>query len=95
MKVRSEVIQPDASAWSAVVEVRGVVFVASFVANRLVCRLAPYRHPPRYPKWCLEYVQRWAQARIASLPANWMQAHQALYGSPSAGAAWVDEPRST
>ncbi len=79
MKVRNEVVQPDASAWSAVLEVRGVVFVASFVANRLTCRLAPYRHPPRYPKWCLEHVQRWAEGRIALLPHGWMLAHHALY----------------
>lgn len=87
MKVRSEVIQPDASAWSAVVEVRGVVFVA----NRLACHLAPYRHPPRYPKWCLEHVRRWAETRIASLPPSWMQAHQALYQSAPAAAACANE----
>jgi len=85
MLIRSEVTQPDASAWSAVVEVRGVVFAASFVANRLTCRLVPYRHPPRYPKWYLEHVRRWAETRLALLPEAWMLAHTELYGGVGPG----------
>lgn len=92
MKVISQVAQPDASAWSAVVEVRGVTFVANYVANRLVCFLAPYRHPPRYPEWYLQHVKRWAESRIASLPSSWMQAHRALYPSAPKAADGVTKP---
>jgi hypothetical protein len=39
MKVVQESLQADASAWSAVVEVQGVAYVAHFVANRLTVGL--------------------------------------------------------
>lgn len=81
MKIISEVTQPDGSAWSAVVEVRGVAFVANYVANRLTCSLAPYRHAPRRPRWYLESVQRWAEKQVAALPADWMQMHRDLYSA--------------
>lgn len=81
MKVVSEVIQPDASAWSALVEVRGVLFRASYVANRLNCGLAPYKHAPRRPRWYLESVQRWAEKKVAALPADWMKMHREMYAA--------------
>lgn len=80
MKVTSETIQSDASAWTALVEVRGVSFRAIYVAGRLSCSLAPYKHPPRVPRWCLDYVRRWAAGRVEALPPEWHAAHTALYG---------------
>ena len=79
MHVEHVSLQPDGSAWSALVRVRGVLFVASFVAERLTVRLGPYKHPPRRPAWALASVQAWAEMQLAALPADWLALHRALY----------------
>lgn len=79
MKVISENMVEDGSAWNAVVEVRGVLYVASFVASKLAVRLAPYKHNPRRPRWAIESVQKWAQEKVQALPAAWIAQHEAMY----------------
>ncbi len=79
MHVHSETIQPDASAFSAVVEVRGVTYIANYVAGRLNVGLAPYKRAPRRPRWAIEHVRQWAANRVAELPAEWHAAHNAMY----------------
>ena len=79
MKVVQEVTQPDASAWSALVEVNGIAYVASYVANRLSVRLAPYKHAPRRPRWHEKAVRDWAQNQIEALPMEWFAMHRELY----------------
>lgn len=79
MNVQTETIEQDASAWTALVIVQGVLYVASFVADRLTVRLAPYKHPPRRARWYEKAVREWAEKRIALLPSAWMDAHRALY----------------
>jgi len=79
MKVIDQTTQEDGSAWTAVVEVRGVRYRASYVASKLVVGLVPYKHPPRRPKWANEYVLTWAKKQVAELPEAWMRRHYALY----------------
>ncbi len=79
MQVEAITQQPDASAWSAVVRVQGLVYVASYVAARLTVKLGPYKHPPRRPRWHLESVRKWAEQQVAALPAEWIAAHRAMY----------------
>lgn len=83
MQVQSEVMEPDGSAWCAVLVVKGVIYRASYVANRLSCSLGPYKHAPRRPSWALEAVRRWAEARVAALPAAWLEAHREMYAEPA------------
>ena len=82
MHIESEELQPDGSAWTALVRVRGVLYVASFVAEKLTVRLAPYKHAPRRPRWAEAHVQRWAEKRVRGLPQPWHELHRALYAQP-------------
>lgn len=79
MQVEKLVQETDGSSWGAVVRVQGVIFVASYVANRLSVHLGPYKHAPRRPRWAEEHVKRWAEKQVAELPAEWIHKHQALY----------------
>lgn len=81
MKVETIKMEQDGSAWSAIVRVQGIVYVATYVANKLQVRLGPYKHAPRRPGWALESVQRWATAQIASLPADWLALHREMYAA--------------
>lgn len=81
MKVIDEITHEDASAWLAVVEVRGVRYRASYVDSKLAVGLVPYKHPPRRPRWAVQSVQTWAEKRIAELPDAWIALHRALYGN--------------
>lgn len=81
MNIISDFAHDDGSSWAAVVEVRGVLFRASFVASTLSVGLVPYRHPPRRPRWLEKAVRAWAEKRVEALPAAWMAAHQELYAS--------------
>ena len=83
MEIRNEIIQPDGSAYSAIVYVRGVMFVVNYVNNRLSVGLGPYKHSPRRPRWYQESVQAWAEKRIKELPIGFFVAHQELYGVPA------------
>lgn len=83
MEIKNEVIQSDGSAYSALVYVRGVLFVVNYVNNRLSVGLGPYKHPPRRPRWYQESVQAWAEKRIKELPPEFFAAHQELYGVPA------------
>lgn len=79
MKIIHQTIQEDASAWTAVVEVRGVLYRASYVATKLAVGLIPYKHPPRRPRWAEQSVRTWAEKQIATLPEAWIRMHCALY----------------
>ena len=81
MKVIANTIESDGSAWSAVVEVQGVVYRAAYVANRLSCGIAPYKHNPRRARWAEKYVKSWAEKQVAKLPADWMKKHKAMYAA--------------
>lgn len=83
MKITNETLQPDGSGWSAIAEVRGVLFVASYVNNRLTVRLAPYKYPPRRPAWFMESVQRWAEKRLTEIDPAWFELHRAMYNNES------------
>lgn len=80
MKIIMEETQVDASAWTAVVEVAGVLFRAGYVASKLSVGLVPYKSKPRRPRWALTSVQAWAEQRVRALPPAWMEAHCKLYG---------------
>lgn len=79
MNVVNEARESDGSAWTAVVEVRGVFYRASYVASKLDVGLAPYKHAPRRPRWALDYVKQWAAKQVAALPADWIDLHKAMY----------------
>jgi hypothetical protein len=79
MKIIDETLQEDASAWTAVVEVRGVRYRASYVASKLAVGLVPYKHPPRRPRWVEQHVRTWAEQQIAAISVPWMDMHRALY----------------
>jgi hypothetical protein len=83
MQIESQTTQADASAWSAVVIVSGVRFVASFVAGKITADIAPYKFPPRRPRWAVASVKKWAETEVAKLPAAWHQAHASMYGIES------------
>lgn len=84
MRIDKEVIQPDGSSYSALVYVRGVLFVVNYVNNRLTVGLGPYKHAPRRPRWYQESVQSWAEKRIKELPVEFFEKHHALYGDKGA-----------
>lgn len=65
------------------VMVGGVLFVVSYVGNRLTVKLGPYKNAPRRPRWYQESVQAWAEKRIKELPPEFFAAHQELYGVPA------------
>jgi hypothetical protein len=69
----------DGSSWSAVVNLKGVVYRASYVASKLTVGLAPYKHRPRRPRWAENAVRKWAEERVAALPSSWIAAHAAMY----------------
>lgn len=79
MLILSETAFDDGSAWCAVVNIRGVVYRASFVASKLSVGLGPYKHRPHRPRWAEGAVRKWAEARVKALPASWMAAHEAMY----------------
>jgi hypothetical protein len=79
MKIVDVTLQDDASAWTAVVEVRGVRYRASYVASKLSVGLVPYKHPPRRPRWVEQHVRTWAEQKIAAISEAWMVMHRALY----------------
>lgn len=79
MNIISMTAESDGSSWVAVVEVRGVVYRAGFVAGRLSCGLGPYKHAPRRPRWAEKSVREWAEKQVAQLPAEWMEKHRAMY----------------
>jgi len=79
MRVEKQIQEADGSAWTALVRVQGVLYVASYVANRLSVRLGPYKHAPRRPRWAEEQVNRWAEQQIALLPSDWICKHQEMY----------------
>lgn len=83
MEIKNEVIESDGSAYSALVHVQGVLFVVSYVDNRLTVKLGPYKHAPRRPRWYQESVQAWAEKRIKELPPEFFAAHHELYGTPA------------
>ena len=83
MEIKNEVIQPDGSAYAALVYVRGVLYVVTYIDNRLVVKLGYYKYPPRRPRWYLESVQAWAEKRMKELPPEFFAAHQELYGVPA------------
>lgn len=79
-------IQPDASAWSAVVCYGGpadieLVISALYADGRLKVSAARYDHVvPMYALGAEQAVMEWAQAEVANLPAEWHAAHAQLYG---------------
>jgi hypothetical protein len=79
MNIITNHIESDGSAWTAVVEVEGVVYRAAYVANKLTCGLGPYKHNPRRPRWAEKSVKQWAEKQVAQLPADWMKLHQEMY----------------
>lgn len=79
MKIIDQMTQEDASAWTAVVEVGGVRYRASYVAGKLAVGLVPYKHPPRRPRWAVQSVRTWAEKQVATLPEDWIRMHRVLY----------------
>jgi hypothetical protein len=80
MKVISETLHEDGSGWNAVVEIRGVMYVAHYVSNRLTVHLGPYKHAPRRARWLPDAVTAWATKRVAEvLTPAWLDLHRAMY----------------
>ncbi|WP_434716320.1 hypothetical protein [Paraburkholderia sp. A3RO-2L] len=81
MEIIGMTMENDGSAWTASVKLRGVLFVAAYVNNRLTVRLGPYRHPPRRPRWLDGAVREWAENQVAAIDQEWMDKHRALYAT--------------
>lgn len=79
MNVITNNLESDGSAWTAVVEVQGVIYRAAYVANKLTCGIGPYKHNPRRPRWAEKSVKQWAEKQVAQLPASWLKLHQEMY----------------
>jgi hypothetical protein len=79
MQVDNITIEQDGSQWVALVRVQGVLYVASYAANRLSVRLGPYKHNPRRPRWAEKSVMEWAEKQVAALPPEWMELHRRMY----------------
>jgi hypothetical protein len=79
MNVTSETVYEDGSGWTALVNVKGIAFVASHVNNKVNVQMAPYKFAPRIAKWMPAYVQKWANERVAALPADYHQKHKEIY----------------
>ncbi len=79
MNLIHEEKQEDGSAWSAIVEVAGVKFRASYVNNSLTVGLVPYKHNPRRPRWAEKAVKQWASKIVAGFDAEWMSKHRSIY----------------
>ena len=80
MNITNETVYEDGSGWVALVSVKGIAFRASHVNGKVTCGLAPYKFAPRVPKWVGGYVQKWAEERVAALPADYHSKHNELYG---------------
>ena len=80
MKIDHENIQPDGSAFTASVYVRGVLYIVSYVNHKLLVKIAPYKQPPARARWYLESVEVWAKKRLAELPEAFFVGHAELYG---------------
>lgn len=92
MQIINEVAHEVGSAWVAAVKVKGVLYVASYVASKLSVKLGPYKHTPRRPAWAEQSVRTWAEKRVAGLSEAWMSLHRTMYASqaetlPSGGEA--------
>lgn len=81
MQVINITQEADASAWTALVNVQGVLYRAAYVANRLTVGLAPYKHAPRRPRWAEKSVKDWAEKQVATLPPQWIAAHRTMYAA--------------
>jgi hypothetical protein len=92
MQIIHEVAHEDGSAWVASVRVKGVLYVASYVASTLSVKLGPYKHAPRRPRWAEQSVRTWAEKRVAVLSEAWMSLHRAMYSSHAETAACGGEP---
>ena len=79
MRVINTELYDDGSAWNATVEIGGVVYVASYVDNKLDVRLGQYRHNPRRPRWHMKAVREWAEKQLKSIPAEWFLMHEEMY----------------
>lgn len=81
MDIISQTAEDDGSQWVAVVALKGVMYVASYVNNKLSVRLGPYKHSPRRPRWLEDAVREWAEKQIAALSPEWMNLHRELYAA--------------
>lgn len=79
MQITTNIAHEDGSAWQGVVRVEGVLYVASFVANRLTVKLGPYKHNPRRARWHIAHVTKWAEQQVAALSPEWLELHRAMY----------------
>lgn len=68
----------DGSGWNAIVEVKGLIVIASFT-EKLNVQLAPYTHPQRAPKWVFDYVRKWAETEIDKLGSDWIKKNREMY----------------
>jgi hypothetical protein len=86
MRIKSILIQPDASAWSAVVSYSGpqdaeLIISCLYADGRLKVSAARYDHQvPMFSLGAEQAVLEWAQVEVANLPAEWHAAHAQLYG---------------
>lgn len=79
MNVIETKTQEDASAWTGVVNLQGVVYQASYVNNKLSVGLVAYKHNPRRPRWHEKAVKEWAEKELSKLPLEWFAAHSEMY----------------
>lgn len=91
MRIKSVKVQPDSSAWGAVVCYGGpqdveLVISCLYAAGRLTVAAAGYDHVvPIHSLGAERAALEWAQGEIDKLSAEWHAAHARMYGL--AGAA--------
>jgi hypothetical protein len=81
MNILSQTTETDGAQWVAVVSIKGVIYVASYVNSTLSVRLGPYKNNPRRPRWLEGAVRDWAEKQVAALSPEWMKLHRELYAS--------------
>ena len=86
MRIKSVKVQPDSSAWSAVVCYGGpkdveLVISCLYTAGRLTVAAAGYDHVvPMYSLGAERAAFEWAEWELAKLPPEWHAAHAQMYG---------------
>ncbi len=78
--VQSIALHDDGFAWEAVVRVRGVAYVARYVAGRLSVEVAPRAGAGRARLWHAEVVREWSMAKVVRLPRSWHRRHETMHG---------------
>lgn len=78
--VQSIALHDDGFAWEAIVRVRGVAYVARYVAGRLSIETSPGVGAWRARIWHADVVREWSMAKVVRLSRSWHRRHEAMHG---------------